>query len=200
MIAVAAIDAKRRGEPANLFDAFFQRVAGTGDEVAGDHGQVGSEVVGHIHGAANLGARHVTAQVNVTQLNQLHAIERRGQIGNRNIHAVNLIVEAFGGEAVHHAKKRRGSSGRGGSLEEIASAGIRGDLRLTRRGGWLIARFIELPDPIQPVHALHRKVREQHTEKPQSCKNIQKCAAGKNTAVAVTQRVRQADDNQQKPG
>jgi len=71
--------------------------------------------------------------VNVTQLNQFHAIERRGQIGNRNIHAVNLIVEGVSAAKPYITPRNGAAQRRGGSLEEIASAGIRGDLRLTRR-------------------------------------------------------------------
>ena len=137
MIAVATVNAERRGQAANFFNALFQRITCAGDEVSGDDGEIGAEVVGHIDGAANLRTRHVTAHVNVAELRDGHAIERSGQIGNRDFDAVDLIVEAFGGEAVHCAKKRHGTSGGGGGLEEIAAAGISG--LVDQAGGFLQA-------------------------------------------------------------
>src|SRR5258708_10737952 len=78
VVAVAAPGAERSAKMANFFDAIGDGITAAGDEIAGDHGEVGAEIIGHIHGAANLGAGHIAAEVNVADLDNLHAIQSGG--------------------------------------------------------------------------------------------------------------------------
>src|SRR6185312_10842781 len=82
VIAVAAEDTERRMKAANLFDAIFDRVVRSGDEIAGHDGEVGVEIVGHVHGAPNGGAAHERAHVNVADLGDFHAVESGRQVGD----------------------------------------------------------------------------------------------------------------------
>src|ERR1700674_3787725 len=142
MIAVAAPRAERCVQTTDFINAIGNRITHTGDEIAGDDGEIGAEIVGHIHGAAHLGAGHVAAQVNIADLDDLHSVERSRQIGNGNLDTADLIVQAFGSKTVHSAEKWSGSgSGRGGA-EKVPAAGVSngldkgGDGRDVCRGWW----------------------------------------------------------------
>src|SRR5713101_4431214 len=63
VVAVAAPGAKGRVKTANFVDAIGNGIAGAGDEIASDDGQVGAEIIGHIHSTAHLCAGHVAAEV-----------------------------------------------------------------------------------------------------------------------------------------
>ena len=70
------------------------------EEIAGDDGEVGVEIVGHVHGAAHLGRGHVAADVDVAQLRDAQAFERGRQAAHRQVHAVHLVMQSLEGEAV----------------------------------------------------------------------------------------------------
>src|SRR2546422_11321855 len=57
MVTIAAPDAQRRAQPGKLFDTLFEGISRAGDEVAGHHRELGSELIGHFHGAPHLTAR-----------------------------------------------------------------------------------------------------------------------------------------------
>src|SRR2546430_7489487 len=65
----------RRPPRSTLFPYTTLFRSAPGDEITGDHGEIGSEFIGHIHGAAHLRAGHVVAEVNVTNLQDPHAVE-----------------------------------------------------------------------------------------------------------------------------
>ena len=65
MIAIATPGAQRSMQTANFLDAVGNRIPGASDQIARNHGDVRAQIIGHIHGAADLRAGHVTAQVNV---------------------------------------------------------------------------------------------------------------------------------------
>src|SRR5258706_7666506 len=123
MVAVAAPRAKGSVEAANFFHAISDGIARAGDEIASDDGKVSAEIVGHIHGAAHLCAGHITTEVNVADLHNLHAIESGRQIGHRNLDAADLIVEALCGETVHGTEERSGTRGSSRGAEEVAAGG-----------------------------------------------------------------------------
>src|SRR5258708_21062992 len=124
VVAIAAPDAKRRAQPANFVDAISERVTSAGDEVAGNNREIGAELVGHVHGAANLSARHVPAQMNITKLDDLHTVKRGRKIGHGNLDAANRVLEALGGKAVGCKEKRRNTCDCSGALEEVTARGI----------------------------------------------------------------------------
>ena len=134
VIAVTAPDAERSAQMANLVDAIGDRITAPGDEVTSDHSEIGAEFIGHIHGAAHLLAGHVAAEVNVTDLDDLHAVESGRQVGQGNLDAADLIVQAFGSETVHSAEERSGAGGSRGGAEEIAAARVSNRLRGSGRG------------------------------------------------------------------
>src|SRR5712672_644833 len=147
MIAVTAPSAERSVQVADFFDAIGDGVARARNEIAGDDGEIGAEIVGHIDGTAHVGARHVSAKVDVANLDNLHAVESSGQIGQRNFDAAHLVIESLGGKAVHGGKKRSSAGGGGGSAEKIASACVSHHFRSasagkfgTRLGGRLLCR------------------------------------------------------------
>src|SRR5258708_22072051 len=67
MVAIAAPDAKRRAQPANFVDAISERIAGDGDEGAGNNPEIGHEVVSHVHGPAHLGDATASAFMSFPQ-------------------------------------------------------------------------------------------------------------------------------------
>ena len=77
VIAVAAVDAERSAQVANFVHAIGHGIVHAGDEVAGDDGEIGSHIVGHVHHAAHRFARHVAAQVDIRNLDDLHAVQFR---------------------------------------------------------------------------------------------------------------------------
>src|ERR1700745_2441158 len=79
VVAVATVDAKRRGKAANFFNAFFERVRPSGDEISGDNSEVSAKIVGHVHSAANLRTRHIAAHMDVAKLSDLHSVESGGE-------------------------------------------------------------------------------------------------------------------------
>src|SRR5256885_3319175 len=132
MITVATKNTERGAKLAYFFDAIGQRIGSPGDEVSGDNGEIGPEIIGHIHGATDIGAAHVSAQVNVTELDDIHAVKRGGQVRGRHFDATNTVVEALSGKAVHHAEKRGGASPGCGSAGEIAARRVRQEVRGSR--------------------------------------------------------------------
>src|SRR5262249_5205158 len=112
VVAIAAPSAERSAQIANFLDAVGDGIPGASDEVAGDDREVRSEIVGHVHGAAYLSARHVSAQMDVAELDDLHAVQSGRQIGNGNFDAANLIVQAFGSETIHGSEERSCASSR----------------------------------------------------------------------------------------
>ena len=180
VVAVAAPDAERSVEMANLVDAIGDRITAPGDEITGDHGEIGSEFIGHIHGAAHLRAGHVVAEVNVTNLQDPHAVESGRQIGQGNLDPAHLVVQALRGETVHGAEERTGAGGCGGCAEKIAAARISNRLGGGRRGlcGTLAGDGFFHGCGVQPSpHALDsvdgpdRKISKEGAEKPQAGKS-----------------------------
>src|SRR5258708_10916094 len=78
VVAVAAPGSERSVQTANLFDAIRDGVTGAGDEIAGDDGKVAAQIISHVHSTANLRAGHIAAEVDVADLDDLHAVERGG--------------------------------------------------------------------------------------------------------------------------
>src|SRR5438445_4061480 len=124
MIPIAAPNAEWSVQMADFIDAIGDGVAHSGNEVAGDNGKVCTEVIGHIHGATHLSAGHVAAEVNIADLHNFHAIESRRQVGQGNFDSADLIVEAFGCEAVHSGKEWGRAGGSCGRTEKVAATGI----------------------------------------------------------------------------
>jgi len=79
------------------------------------------QFVGHAHGAANLGDRHVRANVNIAQLRDAQAVERGREIRDRNFDFTNLKVQPFGNKAVSGADERNSPCENTGSLKEVAA-------------------------------------------------------------------------------
>jgi len=66
-------------------------------------------------------------------LNDLQAVEGGGQIGQGNLDAANLVVEALGGKTIHGTEEWGGTgSGRGGA-EKVAAARVCNGFRRGRR-------------------------------------------------------------------
>src|SRR5260370_9010335 len=128
VVAIAAPSAERSVKTANFFDAIGDRIARAGDEVAGDDGEVGAEIVGHIHGAANLRAGHVAAEMDVADLYDFHAVESGRQIVDGNFDAADLVVDALGSKTVHGTEKWGGAGSGGGGAEEVTAAWISNSL------------------------------------------------------------------------
>src|SRR5262245_3643905 len=63
VVAIAAPSSERSVQVAHFVDAVGDGISGAGDEVASNDRKVRSEIVGHIHGAAYLRARHISAQM-----------------------------------------------------------------------------------------------------------------------------------------
>src|SRR5438445_12595038 len=197
MIAVAAVDAERSRQTADFFDALVERIVRSGDEIAGDDRQIGAEVIRHIDRAPNLRARHIPAHVNVADLRDLHAVERRGQIRNRDFDAMNLIVQAFGGESVHGSKEwySAGSGSRG--FEKVTPAGIDGQFVVSSLCGGLIARSEQSPGTFLHMNALNSEKGEQRAEKHEARQYIQIGPARNQIAASVVERVSQAQDDKE---
>ncbi len=134
MVAVAAPGTEGSVKAANLFDAIGDGVTTAGNEIAGDHGEVGAEIISHIHGAANLRAGHIAAEVDVADLDDLQAIESGRQIVDGNFDAADLVVEALGGETIHGTEKWGGAGSSSGGAEEVAAARISNSLGQFGRG------------------------------------------------------------------
>jgi hypothetical protein len=139
VIAVAAVNPEGSRQTADFFDALVKRVVSAGDEIAGDNRQIGVKVIRHIDRAPNLRTRHIPAHVNVAELGDFHAVERRRQIRDRDFDAMNLIVQAFGGESVHRSKERYGAGGGSCRFEKVAPAGIDWQFVVSSFCGGLIA-------------------------------------------------------------
>jgi hypothetical protein len=61
VIAVATPNAQWRMQEADFLDAIRDRICRASDEVSSDHRKIGAQIVGHIHGATDVGAAHVAA-------------------------------------------------------------------------------------------------------------------------------------------
>ena len=117
----------------HFLDAIGDWVACSGDEISGDQREIGTQIVGHIDGAADLQARHEAAQMNVADLHNLHALKRGRQIGKWDFDFAYLIVEPLRCEAIDRGKKRRSTGKRGGRLEKITARGIGDEFHRGRR-------------------------------------------------------------------
>src|SRR5882724_3114295 len=209
MVAVAAPSAKGRVQTTDLIDAIGNRVPHTGDEIAGDDREIGAENVGHVHGAAHLGAGHITAQVNVADLDDFHAVKRRRQVVHGNFDTTDLIVQTLGGKTIHGAEKWSGASSSGGGTEKVAAAGVSNGLdssrdgggvcQSLRRDGWLRRGHFSRPSPnaFQPVNHLDRKIGKQGAEKPKPGKNRYHRGAGNNVPAAHADAFHQRRDDEE---
>ena len=109
MIAVAAPDTEGRAKPRELGDTIGQRVGGAGDEIAGDHSEIGGKTAGHVHGAADLLAGHVAAEMNVAELDDAQPFECGREVREGNGNLADLIAQAFAGKTVERADKWDGA-------------------------------------------------------------------------------------------
>src|SRR5712692_3982525 len=206
VVAVATPNAERSVKTANFVDAIGDVIAGAGDEIAGNDGEIGAEIIGHIHGAAHLLAGHVTAEMNVADLDDLHAIERGGQIGQGNLDAADLVVEALGGEAVHGGEERSGAGGGRGGAEKVSAAWVSNGLGRDGRG--LCGSFLgdgffrrccvqPSPEALQAVNGLDGEIREERAEKPEAGDHGHRGALAREYSASENQALRHGDDDQQ---
>src|SRR5260370_5336538 len=86
------------------------------------------EIVGHIAGGGNLRTGHIAAEMDVADLDDLHAIESGRQIVNGNFDAADLVVEALGSKTIHGTEKWGGAGSGGGGAEEVTAAWISNSL------------------------------------------------------------------------
>src|SRR5229473_3393588 len=116
---------------ANFVHAIGDGVTHAGDEIASDDGKIGAEIVGHVHGATHVRAGHVAVagEVNVADLNDLHAVEGGRQVWYGDFDAADLVVQALCGIAVHGSDKRGSAGGGSGGAEKVAASGIRNHFR-----------------------------------------------------------------------
>ncbi len=121
VIAVAAPHSEGRAQAPDFFDALDQRIARAGDEISGDHGEIGAELVGHLHRAPNVATVHIAAQMNIADLDDLHALESWRQIRQRNLDVPHLVIQALRCKAIHGAEERSGAGDRGGGAEKVAA-------------------------------------------------------------------------------
>ena len=108
--------------------------------------------------------------MNVAQLNNLHAVQSRWQIGDGNLDAADLVIQALGGKAVHGREERSGSGSSSGGAEKVPAAGIRDHFRcfgkragllgvLQMRGGTLDSDSMEpAPNALQPMNSLNGQI------------------------------------------
>jgi hypothetical protein len=161
----------------NLGDAILQGIAAAGDEVARHHGKIAFQVVGQAHRAPHLGDGHVGADVNVADLRNTQAIQRRRKIGDGNFHFAHREAEALGCKAVHRAHKRRRARNHSCGLKKVApgmidvfraNPGSREHGR-GRRGQLFSSRRAQaLPQPLRAGNKLDEQVGKNRTEKPQA--------------------------------
>ena len=76
-----------------LADAGVDRVAGGGDQVAGDGRQMRAQPVGGVDYARQLGLAQKRAQVNVAEVQQAQAVEVGGKSGNRHVDFAHAKVQ-----------------------------------------------------------------------------------------------------------
>ena len=161
MIAVAAPNAQRRAQPRQLVDAGFERVARGREEIAGDDGEVGAEIVGHVHGAADLGRGHVAADVDIAQLGDAQTFQSGWQAAHRQVHAMYLVMQTLEGEAVGSGGEWDGAGDGRDGLDEPAPPEIerrsRGLRRRTLRR--IFSRALLRAGP-QPGHQEARRAQE----------------------------------------
>ncbi len=210
VIAIAAPDAQGRVQLADFIDALGKRIACAGDEIAGDDGQVGAQLIGHFDGSAHLRARHIAAHVNVAQLHDGHAVQRGIQTGNGNFDAANLVIEALGGVAVHGAEEWRGSGCGGDGAEKVTARRItkllnaRGSSRANdelRGRSWLcsfraIAFANSGPQEIEPAHEFYGEEGKQRAEEPQTDQGGDHRSARNHVAVTHAHAVDKSGDDQ----
>src|SRR5437879_694491 len=72
VIAVATENTEGRAKLAYFVNAIGERVGSSGDEISGNNGEIGAEVVSHLHRATDIGAAHITTEVNIAQLDDGH--------------------------------------------------------------------------------------------------------------------------------
>src|SRR4029077_5789126 len=121
MVAVAPENAEGCAKSANFLDAIGQRVRGSSDEISGDDGDIGTQIVGHVHRAAHIRTAHAATEVNVAKLDDFQAVESGRQIGSGDFDAADAIIQALGGETIDHAEERYSASQSGGGAEEVAA-------------------------------------------------------------------------------
>ena len=161
MIAVAAVSPERRSQPANFRDAILERVARPRNKVTGYNGQIGRQIVCHVHRASHVLARNVSAQMNVAQLRDLHSVERIRQIGHRNFHPPDMVIQTLRSEAIHGAEERRRTGCCRRSFKEMPPSRIGhkfscfADRRSWRRLNLFLGGYFPRdspPNSLQPAH------------------------------------------------
>jgi len=125
VITVATVDPQRRMQAANFVDAVVDRVVNAGNEIAGDNGEVCAYIIGHVYRTAHRTPAHVAAQVNVGNLDDLHAIQFWRQTGQGNLDTANFIAKTLGGVSVHHAKERGRTGYNAGRTEKGTARRVR---------------------------------------------------------------------------
>ncbi len=203
VVAVAAIDAERGAQLAHFFDAVPHGVVHAGDQVPGDDGQVGADVIGHVHGAANRFAGHVRAQMNVADLDDLHAVKLRRQVVQRDFDAAQFVAQALGRKAVHHAQKRRGAGHDAGGAEKGAARRIGNDvfeIDAVRRklGGVLRHRLMEaVPEPLDTMDEFDGQISKKSAYEPQASKGGNRGMIGQEPPMILADVIGEGDDDQQ---
>ena len=97
-----------RAQTRDLPQTSLQRIAGRGDQVAGDQRQMRAQFVGAIDHARQILLAQEGAQMDVAQVQQAQPVQAVGQIGNRNLHFAHMEIQALDERAVTHHGEWRG--------------------------------------------------------------------------------------------
>src|ERR1700704_5193654 len=212
MVAIATKGAERYAQLANFFNAIRQRVTRAGDEIAGYYRGVRSKFVGHFHGAPYLRRRHVAAKMNVTDLHDGQAIQRRIQVGDENFLAVHLILKTLSRVTVHRTEEWRCSRSCSSGAEKITPPRIaelfhtRGaretNVSLHCRSGRVRMRLLANsgPQKTQAAHKFYRHEAKNCAEKPQANQRRNDCSPRYEVMVIHANAIYKGADNQKYHG
>src|SRR6185503_3132224 len=141
MISIACPGTQRRAQPAELTNAFGQRVAPTGYEVSSDHGDMRIKLIGNQYRTADFMEGHEIADVDVAELKDTHAIQSARQVGERNLNVFDFEMEPLTSVTIDGSGER-GCSHNRSCLSEHRSA------RRYVLFCWLLDQFEQsLPQP-----------------------------------------------------
>jgi hypothetical protein len=85
MIAEATENAAIGAQTGQLAKTVIQRILRSGDEIASDQSEMGTRLIGHIHGSSKLAFVEKRTEMNVGQLRDSQTIEFLRQIGKLEI-------------------------------------------------------------------------------------------------------------------
>ena len=105
VVAVAPPDTQRRPQPAQLRDTVLQGVVLAGDEITGQHDEIGLHGIDHVDGTPDRRTGHEVADVEIAHVHDAQAIQTGWEMCQGNVDGNDAIPQPSHRGAIHHRQE-----------------------------------------------------------------------------------------------